>query len=242
MVRTFSDFSLLLFSSHTFPVLWCGFSSQSAVPQEISIAPWALQRLQFLQVYLLLLWPWFPLLFLQLSSLSQRGTCVWWAPVCPAVGLEESAGAGCAWRGSAPHLFSQTHPCTPASANSLLRTLNTVLKLGELGKYLSVLTSKLWKMNSFAHCSVTIQEVFVINRRVFSLLVTRSNCFSGPVQFKACSASPSLHPLSSCVPGELLFVLQPWGFGQVVHSWTSWHSYQKAFPAFPAKKRYRAHS
>lgn len=170
MVRMFSDFSLLLFSSHTFPVLWCGFSFQSAVPNEISIASWSLHGLQFLQVYLLLLRPWcslccfsFPLVLLSFPVLPYHRGTVWWARLCPAVGLVEPAGAGCVCHGSAPHLFSQTHPCSPASANNLLRTLNTTLKLGKWGKYLFVLTSQLWKMNSLTHCTVTIQD-FMINR------------------------------------------------------------------------------
>lgn len=55
MVRNqrFGDFCLLLLSCHTFPVLShesCGFSFQSAVPKEISIASWAFHGLQLLQV------------------------------------------------------------------------------------------------------------------------------------------------------------------------------------------------
>jgi len=56
------------------------------------------------------------------------------------------------------------------------------------------------------------------------------------VQFKGCSDSSHLHPGSNCVPGELLFVLEPWGSGQTAGSWTSWRSNLKALPDFPTKK------
>lgn len=211
---------------------------QSAVPQQISLAFWGLHGLQFLQVYLLLLWPWCSLccfsflLVLSLSVVPYHRDTIWWAHLCPAVGLVEPAGVRCACHGSAPHLFTQTHPCSPASANNLLQTPNATLKSGK-----SVNVCPFWPV-SFGKWRVLLTALWLLktslNRRAFC---ATGNC---PVQFKACSGSPSLHPLSYCVPAELLFVLKPWGFGQVAHSWISWHSYLKAIPAFPTKKRYRA--
>lgn len=107
----------------------------------------------------------FPLLFLiPFSSPLSLCYLVTEAPpdglsLCPAVGLVEPAGV-CLLQGS----FSSLHSDSP-SANNLLWPLNTTLQLGKWGKCLSVLTSKLWKMDSFAHCTVTIQDFFMINRR-----------------------------------------------------------------------------